>query len=284
MTLLKHPVYLAERKYQWSVMEKSRTGLVWILLALVMLLPALLTSLYLFFSTMLWGQAVNVVPSQTGIDPLPTLQMLMVVMNVALYFVIALVASALANSSVEREKQGNTWELLCLTGISARELVWGKWLASMRAIFGDYVILALLRIGWAVWFAAGFRVRLPADALPVSMAVGLLVLLALVFTVVDAAFNTALSIAVAVAEPSRRTGATGLGVRGLALLVTVWAWAQVIARLFDSPGATYVWHGIVFMAVYAAFTLVVVYLAQRLAIRAGYLAEGQSEKTVPVLS
>jgi ABC-type Na+ efflux pump permease subunit len=275
MSVFNHPVYLAERNYQWSVMEKSRTGWLWILLALIMLLPALLTSLYLFFSTMLWGRPVNVVPAQNGINLLPTLQMLMVVMNVALYFVIALVASALANSSVEREKQGNTWELLCLTGVSARDLVWGKWLASLRAIFGDYSILALLRIGWAVWFVAGFRARLPADALPVSTAVGLLVLLALFFTLLDAAFNTALSVAVALADSSRRTGAIGLGVRGMALLVTVWAWAQIIARLFDSPGAVFVWHGIVLMVAYTGLTFAVILAAQHLAVRAGYLREQQ---------
>jgi hypothetical protein len=278
MSVFNHPVYLAERNYQRAVMERSRAGRVWILLALVMLLPALLTSLFLFFSTLLFGRAVTVVPAESGFDPLPMLQLLMVVMNVALYFVIALIAAALANFSVEREKQGNTWDLLRLTGISARDLVWGKWLASLRAILGDYIILALLRLGWATWFAAGFRVIAPADALPIPTTILLLVALALVFTVIDAAFNTALSVAIALAEPSRRTGATGLGVRGMAMLVTVWAWVQVIARLYDSPGAVFLWHGIVYLVVYAALTLVVVYAAQRLAIRAGYLTNTNIEK------
>jgi ABC-type Na+ efflux pump permease subunit len=271
MPILDHPVYRAERDHQWAVMEKSRSGWLWVLLAMIMLLPALLTSLYIFFSTMLWGRSINVLPSPETADWLPDLQLLMVVMNVALYFVIALVSAALANSSVEREKQGNTWDLLRLTGVSARDLVWGKWLASLRVIRTDYVILALLRVGWAVWFAAGFRPQFPAGTLPASTSVALLVLLALVFTLVDAAFNTALSVAIALTEPSGRTGAIGLGVRAMALLVTVWAWGQIIARLFDSPGGLFLSHGIVYLIVYSACTLAVLYLAERLAVRAGYL-------------
>ena len=274
MSLFDRPVYRAERDHQWTVMENSRAGRLWIVLAVFMLLPALLTSVFSFLSVTVFNQPLSVLPAPSRTNPLdwlPDIQLLMVVMNVALYFVIALVASALAGASIDRERRGGTWDLLRLTLISPQDLVLGKWLASLRVMRTDYLLLAVLRVGWAVWFAAGFHAQFPPDALSPALASSLLVLLALAFTLIDAAFTTALSIAIAVAEPARAGGAVSLAVRGMTLLVTVWAWGQIIARLFDSPGPLFFWHGVIYLVIYAVLTLAVLFQARRHAIRTGYV-------------
>lgn len=138
-----NPVFRAELKHQRYVIESSRAGWVWILLALLLLLPALAASL-------LYSVAVVVgIEVLEGIDSvlLEVLATLLVIMNIALYVVVSLITIGLAASSIQREIDGRTWETLLLTGIPAWQIVRGKWRATLWALWGDHIMLVVLRWG-----------------------------------------------------------------------------------------------------------------------------------------
>jgi hypothetical protein len=58
---------------------------------------------------------------------------------------------ALASNTISREKRGGTWDILLLTPISARQIVRGKWWATVRHAWREYLLLALLRAGSILW-------------------------------------------------------------------------------------------------------------------------------------
>ena len=140
-----NPVYLAEFKHQRFVIERGRTSRIWILLALIMLIPALLFSLAqvvvgLIGPTSLQAQAV--VSFGGGIG-----SVFIIVMNMAMYPVVTLITIGLAANSIQREKSGHTWDNLLLTNISSGQIITGKWWASLRALNGDVVMVMILRMG-----------------------------------------------------------------------------------------------------------------------------------------
>jgi hypothetical protein len=60
---------------------------------------------------------------------------------------------SLGANSIAREKQGQTWDMLVLTGIDARQIVRGKWMATVRRQFRAYLVLAVMRIGAIVVYS-----------------------------------------------------------------------------------------------------------------------------------
>ncbi len=67
------------------------------------------------------------------------------------HFVLMFQTLSLAVNSVARERQNNTWEMLILTGIDARQIVRGKWWATVQSQWRNYLLLGLLRVGAMVW-------------------------------------------------------------------------------------------------------------------------------------
>jgi ABC-type transport system involved in multi-copper enzyme maturation permease subunit len=66
-----------------------------------------------------------------------------------LFFVIVCVrTAAIATSVLNREFVSGNWEMLILTGISARRIIWSKWWAVLRYMGIVYVVAALLRLGF----------------------------------------------------------------------------------------------------------------------------------------
>src|SRR5687767_6730300 len=155
--LTQHPVAQAELKYQWHIIETGRSGTLWIILAYLLLIPAGVISL-LFFAGGLLNQ---IIPG--GLHPLPDeaaallggiSATLLVAMNLAMYFVLTMITMALAANSISREKRGKTWDSLVLTGVEADQIVWGKWWATLAALWSDHAAAALLRPGIVAWGAA----------------------------------------------------------------------------------------------------------------------------------
>lgn len=70
------------------------------------------------------------------------------------HLAFATAALQLAATSIAREKGGRTWESLLLTGVDAREIIVGKWSATMRTLWLAYRPLLLLRFGVALWMGA----------------------------------------------------------------------------------------------------------------------------------
>lgn len=79
---------------------------------------------------------------------------LLMVFTLALHFALMFRALALGANSIARERQGQTWDMLVLTGIDARQIVLGKWWATVRQLWRQYALLAVLRAGVIVWMAA----------------------------------------------------------------------------------------------------------------------------------
>jgi hypothetical protein len=146
-----NPVMHAELRHQRHVIQSSRSGWFWVVLAMLMLLPALLTTLVVIFAALfsidlqpLFAQPPLSILGQVGLTTL-------IIMYFALYIVVTLVTLALAAASVSREQTAHTWESLLLTNMSARQIVQGKCWATLRALWGDHLLVLVLRLGFVTY-------------------------------------------------------------------------------------------------------------------------------------
>jgi hypothetical protein len=69
------------------------------------------------------------------------------------HFSVMINTLSLGANSIAREKQGQTWDMLVLTGIDARQIVRGKWAATVRRQLPAYLVLAVMRIGAIVLYS-----------------------------------------------------------------------------------------------------------------------------------
>jgi len=147
-----NPVVDAEFHHQRFVIQRGRVGLIWIILAGIMVLPALLISLgytLAAFVSPIIPQASDVLTFQAGTMPAV---LWLGIMTVAMYPVVMLVTFGLSANSVRREKSGHTWDYLRLTELDAQQIVIGKWWASLRALNGDHGMVMVLRFGFSAAF------------------------------------------------------------------------------------------------------------------------------------
>lgn len=267
--MLNNPILKAELHHQRYVMEKSRTGRMWILLAVILLLPAGLTSVVLFVRGLL-GQPIPGLPLVIGqpFDLIAAGQVILLVMNIALTVVVMLVSYALATNSITREKRNRTWDSLILTNVSARSLVLGKWIASLKALDGDHIMIGMLRLGMVAWIVAGFQDRMLANTLPVQVHLILITILVVLFTIIDAMFNTALGIGLVMGDlPDGVSTALFFLLRGLGIIYIGWLFVQIIGRLFAQPGASYFLPGLLGLGGYLLLTGLILWGAGWLAVR-----------------
>jgi hypothetical protein len=197
----------AELRHQRYIIRNSRSGWLWIVLAMLMLLPAFITSVLLF------GMAATETSLRTGFisignnTPLVSMSGIgltaVIIMNIALYMVVTLITVALGANSISREKTSKTWNILLLTNVDARSLVLCKWYASFKSLRGDHFMVVLLRLGF-MGFIVSFNLpnlpQAPFD-LPVGIAFVIpLTIIIVLFTLVEAGFSAALGIAGALSE------------------------------------------------------------------------------------
>lgn len=180
----------AELRHQQRVIQSSRSGWFWVVLALLMLAPALITTLVLLAAALL---GIDLEPA-FAVPPLNTLGQVgiisLMIMQVALYIVVTLVTLALADASISREQTARTWESLLLTNMSARQIVQGKWWATLRALWGDHVLVWFLRLGFVTYLdILGSDPDLPQ---PARLLTGLAVITAI--TLADSALTAVLGI------------------------------------------------------------------------------------------
>lgn len=76
---------------------------------------------------------------------------ILLVVNVVITPLVVLRTIATASDIVMRERNGHTWDLLRLTGISAWRVVLGKWLGVMRHMLHDFAWVFVLRAGTFFW-------------------------------------------------------------------------------------------------------------------------------------
>jgi ABC-type Na+ efflux pump permease subunit len=83
-------------------------------------------------------------PLVQSLNPLSTVFILLA-LSYHLYLIFN--TMSLAAHSITREKEAQTWEMLILTGIDARQIVLGKWWAIVQYQLPRYVLLSVLRMG-----------------------------------------------------------------------------------------------------------------------------------------
>jgi hypothetical protein len=271
---LTNPIEAAELRHQRHVINASRSGWFWIVLAMLMLVPALLTSLGMFAAGLLDIPVPDRLMAFVTRSPLDWLiiyaEVILITMNVALYIVVLLVSLALASNSIQREKLNNTWDTLLLTNVSARQLVAGKFRASLRAMWGDHAIVGLLRLGLIAGALTSYvYVPLPPDSAPLSVHILILGVLMLVFTALDAIFNAALGVlsGLIVAPRAVALSLSG-GVRLAGSAFGVWWIFRTGALLYHASGWTYLLFGTASLVCFALAALLLLRLAEIAAGRA----------------
>lgn len=192
-SLIQHPITLAELRHQRRAIARSRAGWVWIILAVIFLVPALI-------ACVVTAAAVLLVP-----DQMPDLLLRhenwmvpIIIVNFSLYPVMNMVSLGLAASSILRERQHHTWDSLLMTGVHPRRIIFAKWWASLRSMRGDYVMVAVARLGFVAALLAlyvpvlarlrGFQTENAAEFFPQ------IALIALLYVVVDAMLTAALGL------------------------------------------------------------------------------------------
>jgi ABC-type transport system involved in multi-copper enzyme maturation permease subunit len=230
-----NPVARAEFKHQRWVIQNSRSGGVWIVLAVALVLPAiLLSALYtllvlLFPIVPNWLQSVQTFMGEFAFVVVTTAAF-------SLYPVVTLITVGLSANSIRRERHGKTWDALRLTDVSAGTIVFGKWWASLRAVDGDHIMATIVRIGWCATLIAQniapvnsgvpvFRVITASEAVLLMLVV---IVLALLFGFFDAGISAAFGILTS--APERILGAiTAPIVLGLRFVLAFAAAGAMIA-------------------------------------------------------
>jgi hypothetical protein len=213
---VKSPVYAAERRSQTHTLQTNRSGTLWIWVAALMLGPALLTALGLVVAAVLGVNLDDLLqadPEGVWFRLTNAASTLLLAMNIAQGLVVGMVSMALAVESVRREQRQQTWDLLLLTGQTARAIARGKIFASFRTLRGDFWSVVILRLGL---MAGAFALNRPYEATP--DVVYLLFLLGL--TVAWSLIDTFIGIGCAVGA-----GATSIAKRPL------WGMALVVVRV-----------------------------------------------------
>lgn len=197
-----NPIVDAEFRHQRFVIQRGRVGLIWIALAALMVVPALLTSIAYTVAAFM----MPVFPDARRVLEIAndgfTAGLLIAIMNVAMYPVVTLVTFGLAANSINREKSGKTWDNLRLTRLEPRQIVVGKWWASVRALNGDHVMITTLRFGVASAVVMIFHniIVTPFGIAPQWTILPILLVITIVYGLLDAALSAALGIAGAMVD------------------------------------------------------------------------------------
>lgn len=209
MSVLSRPTFTngiiarAEFRHQRFVINSARAGRIWIALALIMLVPALLGSIA-FTALALAEPFLPQLAELRNASLFGDVLFLTIAMNFSLYPVVSLILFGLGANTINREKRGKTWDNLRLTGQSAAQIVHGKWWATMWALNGDLMMVALLRFGLVAaavaWLNPLFLIRWPdfpqmqpvLGLPPVLIHLPILIAIAIVYTFLDGALTVAL--------------------------------------------------------------------------------------------
>ncbi|MBL8154314.1 MAG: hypothetical protein JNM70_09035 [Anaerolineae bacterium] len=145
------------------------------------------------------------------------------------HFGVMINTLSLGANSIAREKQGQTWDMLVLTGIDARQIVRGKWAATVRRQLPAYLVLAVMRIGAIVLYSVvtnslfSFTVGYGGDRLtylPHPLSYALLAGVVTLMTLANLVFTAACGVwASAVTQRPAMAQARAIGTRIVLLLV-----------------------------------------------------------------
>ncbi|MBI1281418.1 MAG: hypothetical protein GC179_25045 [Anaerolineaceae bacterium] len=133
----------AELIYQRRAEKRPRAWRRWLN---VLVKWVTITIVIIFVATLLLASITQRDPTPifSLLGPLPALLILFTV-----FYDIALMFRTIASgaNSISREREGQTWEMLVLTGVNARQIVRGKWWATVQKQFPRYLMLSFIRAG-----------------------------------------------------------------------------------------------------------------------------------------
>lgn len=143
---MNNPVLHSEFRYQRFVIQNSRSGGLWILLAILMVVPALVAAIAYII-----GLSFGLIPPPSWTE-LPytwhfNSSVVLLIVMISMTVVVTLVTYGLAHGSIRREKEKHTWQLLRLSHVDNGKIVFGKWWASLWALNGDNAMVIVLRLG-----------------------------------------------------------------------------------------------------------------------------------------
>jgi hypothetical protein len=275
-----NPVVRAEFHHQRFVIARGRVGGIWIFLAALLILPSILMSLVFtgaaFVALTVLPAALNVMPFVDLSTPFLLCLALLMTMMIAMSLVVTFVNMALAAGSIQREKQGNTWDTLRLTDVGAGRIVMGKWWASLRALNGDYVMVAILRVGFVAFYLASAgpalnAIRRAQDGLTNGVVLGrsveglgplpVLLILTLTYSALDAALTAALGVFSALPDDAAGSviGSAALLIR-LATLIMAAIWMYFSLEMAASYSVVM---GLIGIAIYGVLIAAVLWVARR---------------------
>ena len=226
----------AELRHQWYILEKSRSGTAWIILAVLMLLPGVLVTLYLLGIAFLGLPLTHLNPNNNDfLSNLVDVGLVsLITMNVALYLIVILITLGLSSNSITRERKGRTWDVLVLSNVDARQIVLGKWWASLVALWGDHAMIGFLRVGLVCGAVIStepfFGARLPATPQgisPIFIHTAILSVILILYTAIDAMFTAALGVGGSVSTHNASlVGGIIFMVRFISIVIfVVWIWS-----------------------------------------------------------
>jgi len=241
MTLVKtlgdnNPIVRAEFKHQRFVIERGRVGWVWIALAALLVVPSLVASLGYIGAILLDYQAYEFLNNWQS-----NITLMLVVANMSMYPVVTLMTIGLARNSISREKDKHTWGILRLTNIQNRQLIDGKWWASLWALNGDHGMVNLLRVGLLATYLVTAMPVLHAQNLGIIAPYRLYFLifmpLFIIHGLLDAALSAIIGIIAAIPDEEWGTVATftAMTVRLVLVVVTLYALWWIVATLHVNP-------------------------------------------------
>jgi hypothetical protein len=183
-------------------------------------------------------------------------------MNFALYIVVTLITLGLAARSISREYENGTWDSLLLTNMTARQIVQGKWWATLCSLWGDHLMVLILRLGFVTWLDyVGSDPDLPR---PSRLIIGLIVMSA--FTIADSALSVVLGILPPVSGRNPVVMAVALIVR-VVISAAIMALSVAIGLLVHEWNPLLVAAAIGGMGLYVALTTGMLRFAEWAAVR-----------------
>ena len=273
---VRHPVAQYEAQYQNRIMENTRAGNLWVGLAYLMTYPAMLLSIAIYLGAL----ASQIIPQSVVLSFDHSTLLLatgalifMIAMNIALYTVVSLVTFGLAVNSISREKQGKTWDMLLLTGVDGRQLVWGKWWATVLTFWKDFALVWLMRLGMIAWLIAvtdGEFIYRPviAGLSPEFVYLFLAAIMIAVLTLFDSMLTAALGQITALSD--RRTGAIAFiafGLRLVAQFAPLVLPVMIYIHFEMHEASFYMGFWAIWLLIYAALIGLLLMVGQWLAVR-----------------
>lgn len=193
----RNPIVNAEFNHQRFVIARSRSGWLAIAMAVMFVVPSLILSIG--YSILMLMEPATITDRFAENFNLP---IVVLVFNLSLYPVLTMVSLGLSANSILRERQGKTWETLMLTNVGARQIILGKWLASLRAIAGDHIMVTIARLGLVVvlmgLYIPLFLRAIQFPALESASHFPIMAVIAVAYCVLDAALTSAIGILSAV--------------------------------------------------------------------------------------